>query len=49
MLLLQGWLDFLHLLSEEVNFPFEEVLGILSCLLYIAASSHIDEHVFHIM
>lgn len=49
MLLLQSWLDFLHLLGKEVYLPLEEVLGIFSCLLYIVASSHIDEHMFHIM
>lgn len=32
MLLLQGWLDFLHLFGEEVYLPLEKVLGILSCL-----------------
>ena len=32
MLLLQSWLDFLHLLGEEVYLPLEKVLGILSCL-----------------
>lgn len=32
MFLLQSWLDFLHLLGEEVYLSLEEVLGILSCL-----------------
>lgn len=32
MLLLQSWLNFLHLLGEKVYLPLEEVLGILSCL-----------------
>ena len=32
MLLLQSWLDFLHLLGEKVYLPLEEVPSILSRL-----------------